>query len=137
MDKDMVKEIKITELKSLDKYGFYSHLVFPESQGGMANYHTHGLEKSKNHQDFQIVLPIDPKTAHNIFFVFVNRINKGESFKKDTTVSDIIKNFDIKLIEKVDGERKVLRVLLPDQNGNFPNDDECENFYRKQLEDLN
>lgn len=134
---DEILQITINkQTECVKKYGFYTHYVLPAGNKMLANYHTHGLEKTRNHLDFQIVLPINPELAHSIIWNFIKRINKGEKFEPNTKVENIIKGFPVKLIEATEGNRKVLRIILPDPNGKFPNEKKCNEFYKKQIENL-
>lgn len=101
---------------------------FPEY---MCNAHTHGME-IYGHLDFQIVLALDPQITGALLNDMGLRVQAGEKFKAGDVISDLISNYDVKLVEAEETGRTVLRILLPDKNGLFPGDDGCEYPYSQQ-----
>lgn len=95
------------------------------------NAHTHGME-NYGHQDFQFVLYLDPKTIMYLLNSMGLRVQGGERFKAGDIVSNIIEGYDIRLDEFEETGRKVLRVIVPNAGGLFPDDAGCENTYRLQ-----
>ena len=83
----------------------------------------------KRHLDFQIVLPIHQNIAGHIIKNFVDRIDQGEQFEDGMEVNEIISNFPVRLIKAKEGNRDVLRIILPDPKGRFPGDTDCDPFY--------
>jgi len=108
---------------ALTSYGWYSHFVLPENGGQQwVNYHTHGLPELYGHLDFQLVLPIDRITLHALATKLVKRVQKGERFAPSMRVSGILDNHDILLAKTMETrsiDRPVLRVILPDKDGNL------------------
>lgn len=111
------------EKEFLKSHGWYSHLVLPEEKGRTwVDYHTHGLPEHYGHLDFQFVLPIDGDLLHELATRLVDRVKKGERFTAGSRVSGIMQTHDVLLIETTETQsirRKVLRVILPDKNGNL------------------
>lgn len=64
------------------------------------------------------------------------RVKAGERFKDGDAVSNILEGFDIRLKEFFDNGETVLRVLLPDPKGRFPDDPECQCIYAMQQESI-
>ncbi|WP_066297456.1 DUF4262 domain-containing protein [Bacillus sp. FJAT-29937] len=104
--------------------------------GGLCNYHTHGLKENYDHLDFQVVLPLNPKTIDPILGMMVNQIKEGRVFESDKKAGQVLRGFDVLFKEFHDGNRKVLRLILPDPNGKFPGDEGCQEPYSRQLEEL-
>ncbi len=102
----------------LAQYGFYAHYLWPPVNG-YVNYHTHGLFITKKHLDLQIVLSLEQKLAHGIFWTFVQHINAGETFEPNRFVSGIVKDYPLKLILAEETNREVIRIILPDPQGRF------------------
>lgn len=102
--------------------GWYSHLVFPENaEQKWLNYHTHGLPELYGQLDFQFVLPVDPQTLHRLAATLVERVKKGERFGANMRVRGVTENYDVLLFKTYESQtdnRQVLRVILPDKNGN-------------------
>lgn len=127
-----IREFKEKQKKLIEKYGFVVHSV-PQNENRI-NHHTHGLDVSYNHPDFQIVYPIHPETAHSIFCTLANAVKGGKTFHPDNNYSDIIPNYRIRLIRALENDRTVLRVILPDVNGNLmPGDFEDDSFAEQYI----
>jgi hypothetical protein len=104
--------------KQMAEHGWYCHMVGPD-ETGMSNYHTHGLKESFNHPDLQFVLPIRPDIAQGILSDMVKSIEEGEKFEPGKRYSRVIRNFDVAIISASESGRQVLRIILPDPNGNL------------------
>lgn len=103
--------------KCLEERGYYIHYV-PDDEDTLpgVNAHTHGLA-TFNHYDFQIVLRIPPATVQVIFGNLAERVKKGEVFAEFGRYDDVIKGFFVAVIPAYDNDRKVLRVVLPEEDG--------------------
>ncbi len=95
------------------------------------NAKTHGMDRY-GHKEFQIVLQIDHKMVTYILNSLGVRVQTGKKFQSGDSVSEILQGYDIRLQEFFEGEESVLRVLLPDPNGKFPDDAECDCIYSMQ-----
>lgn len=113
----------------LAKHGFYVHYVpnDPQTDPGV-NAHTHGFEETWGHVDFQIVLPLNPEMVHGIFWSLANAVKAGKKFAAGDH-EGVITNFSVRMVEAWENDREVLRVLLPDESGKFPDDEGCEEKY--------
>lgn len=102
---------------------------FPEY---MCNAHTHGLERY-GHLNFQIVLAMDPQIIGYILNDMGLRVQSGVKFKSGDVISDALAGgYNIRLLEVEETGRKVLRILLPDENNRFPGDEDCQYPYSQQ-----
>ncbi len=97
----------------------------------MCDAHTHGMDKY-GHQEFQMVLMIGPELICYILNELGLRVQAGERFKDGDSVSEIIKDFDIRIKEVAVDEKKLLRVVLPDPENRFPGDEQCAEYYNQQ-----
>jgi hypothetical protein len=116
-----MEDISPQEREFLDSVGWYSHVVVADGQRWV-NYHTHGLPEHYGHLDFQFVLPLESETLHALASKLVDRVKKGERFVAGTRVSGITKQFEVLLIQMAESRstpRLVLRVILPDKDGNL------------------
>lgn len=124
------------EKQMLEQYGWYMDAVYADEYDGIhANYHTHGVRENFNHLDFQIVLNMDPEEANNVFYTLIDYINSGSEFEEGKEYCNIIKGFKVVFKQYSEMGRDVLRVLLPDENGIFPTENGCDEYYKKQLDD--
>jgi len=83
------------------------------------NCHTHGLPRRFHHPDLQLVSPLEMQKAMSILHLLVGKISSGRTFSPGEEVTEIIKRFPIRLMEAFDGDRKVLRIIFPDEQGSF------------------
>lgn len=105
----------------MKKYGFYTHFVFDDdfdnSPSGV-NLHTHGMDISVNHPDFQITVPLEPEVANGIFHNLFDRVSEGWRAAEGAIIPNIIGGgMNITFIGAEECGRPVLRVILPDPNG--------------------
>lgn len=114
----------------LEKYGWMVHYVFDDDEfPNRTNYHTHGISDNFNHPDLQICLPIQPEVAHGLFEAAINNIKKGLVYDANIEYDNILAGgFKVKFMETQDGSRKVLRMLIPDENGGYD-----APYYKEQL----
>lgn len=124
-------DLRKWEAEKMSKSGFFMHYV-PYNEEGYVSSHTHGVKKSWNHPDFEIVIPVGPETANSIMWELVNRVKKGETFEAGKKYDRVIKGFEVGFAWAVEDGRDVLRVILPDKNGLFPEDDGVDPNYGLQ-----
>lgn len=98
----------------------------------MCNAHTHGLERYR-HLDFQMVLQLPPEEIARILNTLGLRVQSGERFRPGDMVSGIYEDCDVRLDEYEETGRKVLRVIIPDANNVFPEQETCAAPYCMQL----
>lgn len=96
------------------------------------NAHTHGMIRY-GHMDFQLVLRIKDEEIARILNTLGLRVQSGEVFHAGDYVSGIYEDCDIRLDEFEETGRKVLRVIIPDGNNIFPEDEHCMPVYRLQM----
>lgn len=96
------------------------------------NAHTHGMEKYC-HMDFQLVLAFPAEEISRILNTLGLRVQAGERFQAGQLVSGIYEDCDIRLDAYEETGRTVLRVIIPDRNNFFPEDERCTPDYRLQM----
>ncbi|MER2005838.1 MAG: DUF4262 domain-containing protein [Psychrobacillus sp.] len=136
---DYIAQILLKGEAKLKNNGWLSHHVFETELrefNGLANSHTHGLEENFGHLDFQMVLPINPSITESIFTILAERVKAGEVFEEGKEYYEIITNFPVHFKEFSSDSRKVLRLILPDENGKTPKDSDCKEPYNRQYEQL-
>jgi hypothetical protein len=98
-------------------FGFYAHYVVADDAS--VNIHTHGCIESWQHPDLQIVLPIGV-AADVIFNALIDRVKAGERFapgeRADLVLTETL-SIVVAFIAAAEGQRFVLRVILPDRQG--------------------
>lgn len=90
----------------------------------ICNAHTHGMEKY-SHPDFQMVLHTSPRDMGYILNTLGLRVKRGEHFRPGDMVSGIFLDCFIRLDAFEEGGRTVLRVIIPDEQNRFPEDENC------------
>lgn len=119
--KNIYELYNLEERKLLLQYGYFVHNIKYDE---FISYHTHGLAEMKNHPDLQITLNIDSILAFQIFDIFIAQINNGKFFEPDTIIINLA-DMPFKLIKATESGRSVLRIMLPDPAGKFPEDEGC------------
>lgn len=97
---------------------------------GFANIHTHGLNKY-NHKELCIPLDLGYKLAVTILNQCGLRIKLGNEKFVPGFNDSIIQNLPVLFYEFENSN--TLYMIIPDPNGKFPEDDDCEFPYNKQL----
>lgn len=114
----LANEVSKKQEEDKARNGYYIHYSMedPLMPYGV-NIHTHGMDDTWNHLDFQLVVNLGISTTVGIFKSFAEKIKGGEKFKDGDIVLGIIKGGKVKLIEVDETGRRCLRIILPDQNG--------------------
>lgn len=127
------QKLEEREREAVIKHGWYAHFVQDDGETHYGvNVHSHGME-AYDHLDFQVVFPIDERLAHHFIADLIERVKKGEKFQHGQRVSQILKNYDILLLEANEAGRAVLRLILPDEEGNLTKED-IKQIFRGQFE---
>lgn len=95
-----------------------------------ANVHTHGLAKY-GHKELCIPLELDFEIACGILNQCGLKIKYDGIKYAPGKCDDVIKNFPVLFHEFPDSDK--LYMIMPDPNGKFPEDEDCEFPYNKQL----
>ena len=98
----------------------------------VCNAHTHGMEKY-GHPDFQLVLRFSNEEIMWILNTLGLLVQSGRVFKAGDLVSEIYEDCCVRLDTFEETGRTVLRAIIPDNNGRWPEDSECMENYRLQL----
>ena len=105
-----------------NKNGFFCHINTkdPKSPTGY-NLHTHGFDKSWNHHDIQIVLPLssvnDHVVAKNLIKKIVSLIKTGDKFAPGQISDRIVQGQNVTFIPVTEDNRIVLRMIMQDRSG--------------------
>ena len=126
-------ELQAWQDENLEKFGFYVHYVSGDMTTPTGtNYHTHGLAERFEHPDIQIIIPLDPRTAHTILHGIVDSIRDGKRYRPQVLYRKIVQKFPVKFINAVEGERQVLRMILPEPSGAVSEKKMTNELYKKQ-----
>ncbi len=127
----MKKEIVISEenQKLLDKQGWFYD--YEEAESPLANIHTHGLVENLSHTDFQIVLKLDDELIQTLFHSIIENIKGGYTYYEGRS-NKVIEDLEVEFKKFQEDGREVLRLIIPDQDGRFPNEEGCSEPYNKQ-----
>ena len=101
---------------------------FPEY---ICNAHTHGMKKY-HHPDFQLVLHISNEDIGYILNSLGLRVQAGEQFHSGDLVEGIFEDCPVRLDSFQETGREVLRVIIPDGQNRFPEDENCAYPYSIQ-----
>ena len=99
---------------------------------GYCDAQTVGMYKY-NHPEFQLVLNMDHKMILHILNSLGLKVQSGRTFKDGDIVDDLFIGYNAKIKEfSEDDDQKILRVLIPDTNHKFPEDEGCQQEYAYQ-----
>ena len=82
--------------------------------------------------DIQVVLYLHPNEIARILNAMGLRVQNGERFRAGDYVSGIYEDCPIRLDAFEETGRTVLRVIIPDKYGVFPEDKDCMETYKLQ-----
>lgn len=118
-------------------FNLCGHYVVKEEEY-LADIHTHNLRDELHHLEFQIVLKIRKELAYNIFNSVINEyVLKEISINDGDLLYNIIENYPLKIFKTKDSfDEEIFRILLPDPNGLFPEDINCEFPYNLQKQPI-
>ena len=98
----------------------------------LCNAHTHGLEKY-GHPEFQVVIDAGPKEVARLLNTMGLRVKDGEKFRPGDLVSGLYEDCQILVYPEMEGNRELLRLVIPDAEKRFPSDTNCAYPYCSQL----
>ena len=98
---------------------------------GACNARTVGMEKY-NHLDFQFVLDVPVEVIGWILNNMCYRVQAGEVFHAGDMVDGLFQDYDVRLDEFMEDNITMLRVIIPDDNHLFPEDEQCMDLYKIQ-----
>ncbi len=125
-----IEKVLAKENSALQQYGYYVHAVFGDPSTPFGdNIHTHGLDNI-GHLDLQVVAPMGVGEAHAYITQVAKLVVDGHKFSsgdrvmlaEGKVVLDSGFNTDkliVKLVSATESGRDVLRIILPDPNGNL------------------
>jgi|LakMenE01Jun11ns_1017448.scaffolds.fasta_scaffold9899491_2 hypothetical protein len=120
------------QMESIDRYGWFVHYVYDDKMCPYkVNVHTHHVEESFGHKDIQICINLKPELIHMLLVNVINNIKAGVKYEPGKKYEKIVDNFKLEFIEVTESGRKVLRLLIPDEKGNY------DGLYAEQLTKLN
>lgn len=134
-----IRVMREKERELIKQYGWITHYTFETEKreyNGLCNIHTHGLTETQNHLDLQIVIPLPQNIAHGVITQAISLIKAGTSFKDGDSSSEILNGADVYFRKFQENGRDVLRIILPDEHNKFPEDDDCDEYFKRQLEVL-
>lgn len=112
----LMKRWRIARIK---KYGWVGDFVSDDTMPYGLNIHTHGIAETLNHPDLQIVASIGYATANSVIHHCVGKIKQGMVFVPGNHYDEIIKDLPVTFVKAIEDNREVLRVILPDKDGNL------------------
>ena len=98
----------------------------------ICNAHTHGMNRY-NHPDFQLVIHMSQENIGYVLNTLGLRVQSGEKFQSGDLVDGIFLDCPVRLDLFQEGDREVLRVIIPDGQNRFPEDPACDYPYSFQL----
>ena len=126
----------MNEKELLEKFGWYVHFVIDDDDYPYnVNYHTHGLADSWDHLDLQIVLNVGPEMAYGIFKTVIDLVKAGHKFADGEISKEVLQNeYGVKFFSTIEMGRPVLRLIIPDEDGNTDDGSFTDSKYARQYD---
>jgi hypothetical protein len=122
--RDGIDTVRAREELFMQKYGWHAHIVRDDDTCPFGyNFHTHGLDVSFDHLNFQACIPVDPEIPHAVISDLISMIKEGRIFIEGDVVRGLLKGGDgtygitFKIVTS-NGE-DLLRIIFPDVNGSL------------------
>lgn len=97
---------------------------------GICHSFTKGLKAHYGHPEFELVIDLEPRQIMGILNNLGYMVRDGRKFHDGETVDGVCASIPIKLIKSPDSAK--LRVIFPDEQGRWPEDEDCEEFFKLQ-----
>jgi len=94
--------------------------------------HTHSLAEHFDYSDLEMRLSVDPSTRYQCLATVAEAVTAGQRLIAGTQNTTLF-SCPIRLIERKECDRTVLRVVFPDPQGRFPEDPGCPAKWTSQL----
>lgn len=106
-----------------------------EFKPGLCWFNTHGLFRF-GHPEFEMVVQLHPQVMARILNLLGLTVKLGEKFEEGAKIyfEGVDKEFHLKEFH-LDGKR-YLRLIVPDHNGRYPEDEGCEYPFSLQLKSI-
>jgi len=115
----------------MERVGWIVHYVLDHEEKAVpfVNAHTHGILEKYGHADLQICLAtrlgVPTDVIHQMLHAVVRQIEDGVVFAAGHKSGEVMEGYDVKFVDAEENGRHVLRVLLPDNRGAFPDEPGC------------
>lgn len=123
------------EKKAMEERGYFGHLVAVGDEGTPTgcNFHTHGFWHSWKHPDIQVILNMPMEVVSPLFETAKDIAVKGGQIIPGRRYDNFLKGFEVEFAWAKECDRDVLRMILPDKEGETAKDKIAEP-YSKQWE---
>lgn len=102
----------------------------------IANYTTIGLTARYHHLELQIVVDLGPEVICYILNTLGDAVRNGHCLRDGDIIDGVIRDFPIHIKRMRSDGVELFRVLLPDENGRFPDDPKCNKIFALQVQPL-
>lgn len=102
---------------------------------GICEAHTHGLKETYNHPDFQTVIETDDiEDIWDVLDEMACRVRAGARYNPGDIVESLIEGRLVRCEFQIDMDAlMVLRLVITDGNGYWPEDEGCDELYSLQM----
>ena len=102
-----------------------------EKEFPLNNVHTEGMNRYQ-HPEFQVILKLPPALIHYLLKELMKKVADGKQFQSGDLVEDLLPHVPIRLDTYQMYGPEVLRVIIPDKRGRFPEDEKCDFWFKLQ-----
>lgn len=125
---DMQKNINITVMYEHQQENGGKHFL-PNTCLAQTN----GLKSATGHDELQMVVLLDPATITGMMNCIITMIVQGVQIGPGVRVGGILQDQDIRFVNVDYKGQQYCRLVIPDSNNRWPDDELCEVPYRYQI----
>lgn len=140
------EEYRQSVLKNIENFGFHTTSVMGSNPDEISYTYSTGIQETASKPDI-IIFGLSPSLSHTLINIYYNRIKSGESFEAGVQYSSFLKEstivFDTVPKNKIDEymlcvpwiygdkQHEAYQLLYPDDDGNWPWQDNVEETFRR------
>lgn len=126
---EAINRMQLRQAHQIEQIGWVVHAITDEPTA-----HTHGLDETYNHPDFEVRLAIGPRERYNLLRTLAEAVKQGQVFRAGGEISTLFLS-PVRFVERQESRRTVLRAIFPDAEGRWPGEIGCHRGFNEQLDD--
>lgn len=126
---EAIRRAQIRDAHYLEQIGWVAHVITDTPFA-----HTHGLDETYNHPDFEVRLAVGPRERYNLLRTLAEAVKQGQVFRTSDEISTLFLS-PVRFVERQESRRTVLRAIFPDAEGRWPGEIGCHRGFNEQLDD--
>ena len=124
---EALSRAQIRDAHFIEQIGWVAHVITDDPTA-----HTHGLQETYGHPDIEVWLSAPARKRYELLATVAEAVKQGHRYEAGKEYSHLF-TVPVRFVQKWEGGRSVLRLVVPDPNGKFPGDPGCMPGYNEQL----